>query len=122
LADEPAVASNAFHRVEWSLGARFAETNHDRYPDLVFRARWAGVIWSCLGGGVLFFWCRQLYGYRAGLVALVMWCFGPNILAHAQFATPDLPCSAAALLAMYAFWLYLRSPGWAEAYLAGVGL
>ena len=72
-----------------------------------------GAGWSIAG-------LRDLYGNVAGYFGLALWCFGPNILAFAQFVTPDIPATVAGLAATYVFWRYLHSPTWACASLAGV--
>ncbi len=107
-------------RAEWMVGSDFLAANEGRYFDLVCLGRLAGVAWSLAGALVVFCWARQLYGPRAGFVALVLWCFGPNVLAHAQLLTPDVPAATAGVVATYAFWRYLRSPSFALACLCGV--
>ena len=122
LGDHWLFARDAGDRVEWKIGMQFAEENRQRYPELVQRARYIGILWSLLGGWVLYSWCRQLYGDRGACLALGIWCFEPNLMAHAQLATPDFPCAVAALLAAYALWLYLRSPSFFRAWIAGLAL
>lgn len=109
-------------RVEWQLGHLFAEMNRERYPELVHRARYVGILWSLLGGWVLFLWCRDLYGQKGACLALAVWCFEPNLMAHAQLVTPDFPSAVAALLAAYCLWLYMQRPEWSTAWLAGLSL
>jgi hypothetical protein len=109
-------------RVEGQLARSFRQFNQERYRQYVVLARLAGVLWSCLGGWLVFRWGRDLYGFGGGLLGLAVWCFEPNILAHAQLATPDLPCSVAALLAGYVFWLYLKTPAWEGAVIVGMTL
>ena len=65
------------------------------FPEAV--SRLAGIGWSLLAGLVVYRWTAELYGRRSSLLALAMWCFGPNILAHAPLATPDMPATAAAV-------------------------
>ena len=107
-------------RGEWASGRRFAEDNPDTYHRFVCRARLAGVPWSLLGGLLIFFWARELYGDLAGCLGLAMWSLGPNLLAYAQLVIPDVPATVAILGASYAFWHYLRSPSWPLAWLAGI--
>ena len=45
-------------------------------------------------------------------MALTLWCFCPNILAHGQLVTPDCGATAVGLTACYCFWRWLKSPGW----------
>lgn len=111
-----------FTRIEWHIHREFYQWNRDRYHDLIFRARWAGILWSCLGGWLVFRWSSELYSYRGGILVLLLWCFEPNILAHAQLVSPDLPCSVAGLLAIYTFHHYLKAPTWSRALLGGMAL
>ncbi len=110
------------YRPEWDLGPEFASANAERYFDLVCLARLAGVGWALLGGWLVYRWSSELFGGRAGLLSLALWCFEPNILAHAQLVTADVPAAVAGLAAGYLFWRYLRHPGWAGAWFAGLAL
>ena len=107
-------------RREWIAGPQFAADNATNYFDLVYLSRWAGIAWSMLGGWLVCRWAGELYGARAGYLSLVLWCFGPNILAHAQLITPDIPATVAGFAATYAFWHYLRRPSWTRAWFAGL--
>ncbi len=66
---------------------------------------------SLLAGLLVFCWGKELYGGNAGLLALLLWCFSPLVLANAQMITPDVGATAFGLSAVYAFWkwLYRRS-------------
>ncbi len=91
-------------RQKWNAARRFADANALNYMDLIRLARLAGVAWSLLGGWFVYRWTGELYGKRAGLVALALWCFGPNIIAHAQLVTADMPATVSGLAATYVFW------------------
>ncbi len=107
-------------RPEWEAGPAFAEANGPRYFGLVCLARWAGVPWSLLGGWLVYRWAGELYGGGAGLLSLALWCFSPNVMAHAELVTPDVPATVAGLAATYAFWHYLRRPSWEGAWFVGL--
>jgi 4-amino-4-deoxy-L-arabinose transferase-like glycosyltransferase len=107
-------------RPEWMAGPRFADANAARYLDLLWLARLVGVGWSLLGGWLVYRWADDLHGTKAGLLALVLWCFAPDVLAHAPLMTPDLPATVAGLAACYLFWKYLREPSWSRAWFAGL--
>ncbi len=106
-------------RSEFLSGYSFASDNGDRYLSMLRAARLAGVAWSVIGAVIVLCWARRLYGGPAGCLALAMWCFEPNVIAHAQLVTPDLPATVAGLAATYAFWQYLRSPSWGRVGVAG---
>jgi 4-amino-4-deoxy-L-arabinose transferase-like glycosyltransferase len=58
---------------------------------------------------LVFVWGRQLYGRRAALLPLLLYCFDPNLIAHSSVATLDLGVTAAFSLTIYMFWRYLRT-------------
>jgi hypothetical protein len=99
---------------------RFADLNAQNYMDLIRLARLAGVAWSLVGGWLVYRWAGELYEQRAGLLGLTLWCFGPNILAHAQLVTPDIPATVSGLAATYVFWRFLRRGDWDQAIGAGL--
>ncbi len=109
-------------RPEFSLGYDFINANGEGVFWLFALARWACIPFALLGGWVCFRWASELYGARAGLLALTLWCFSPNILGIAQTITPDTGACALGLLASYSFWRWTRSPGWARAVFVGVTL
>jgi dolichyl-phosphate-mannose-protein mannosyltransferase len=115
-ADAPGVRS------EWPAAWNFAADNADRYVQLVFLARLAGIGWSLVGAWVVYCWARELFGDLSGYLALALWCVEPNILAWAGVLTADLPATVAGLAATYAFWQYLCRPSWPRALLAGFSL
>jgi hypothetical protein len=99
-------------RPEFSIGA-----------SLFQRAGLAGVWWmtvarlSCIpfavvGACTCFLWARDLYGRKSGLLAMMLWCFSPSILAHGHLITPDAPAAAVGASAIYCFWKWLRLPNW----------
>jgi hypothetical protein len=63
-----------------------------------------------------------MYGPSAGLVALTLWCFCPNIIGHAQLVTSDAAAAALGVSAGYVFWRWARRPRWESAGAAGLVL
>lgn len=61
-------------------------------------------------------------GDAAGLLTLAVWCFEPNILAHAELITNDVACTAFGLGATWLFWRWLKQPTWGRAGAAGLVL
>jgi len=113
-----------------SVGARperwvqvfFVKANGRRMFFLHTLARWACIPFSLLGAYVCFAWARALYGDLAGISALTLWCFSPNILAHAQMITPDAGAAAMGVAAAYLFWRWLKAPTWRRSLTAGLVL
>ena len=53
-------------------------------------------------------WAAELWGAQAGLLALFLYVFDPNILAHSQLVTTDLGVAGMAFIATYFLWRFLR--------------
>ncbi len=109
-------------RPEFLIGQNFVVNNGYRSFFIFSVARWACIPFSIIGGLTCMFWARDLYGAKSGLLALTLWCFSPNILAHAQLITPDIGATSLGLVAAYTFWRWVRKPTWLAALVAGVAL
>jgi 4-amino-4-deoxy-L-arabinose transferase-like glycosyltransferase len=107
-------------RDEIPIANKFARDNAAVFPTLLVAARLPGVAWSVLGGGLVFYWSRRLFGTAGGLLSLTVWCFEPNIIAHAHLVTADVPSAVAAFAATVVFAGYLRSPSWGIALISGI--
>ncbi len=126
LALDPQVPTDAPVRhtgwFPWVYGTVFLERNRRIY-DAVFLLGRLPVVLLGVGLGLLVYrWTRELYGERAGLVALAFYAFCPSIVAHAHLATVDLGAAFFALLALYTFDRWLRRPTWGSLLLAGAAL
>ncbi len=109
-------------RPEWDVGRNFIAANPRTFLGLFTLARWACIPLSLIGALVCYRWAAQLYGAPAGLLALILWCFSPNILAHASLITPDVGAASLGLLASWRFWSWLRLSTLMNALLAGLAL
>jgi hypothetical protein len=112
----------AEERPEFALGTAFIVANGERAFWYFTLARWACIPFSLLGGLVCYRWSSDLYGRPAGLLALSLWCFSPNILANASLITPDAGAAAVGVAACYTFWRWLGVPNWFRASVAGLTL
>lgn len=109
-------------RPVFAMGGNFVAANGRRTLWLTTLARWACIPLSLIGALVCYVWARDLYGSGAGLLALLLWCASPNILAHASMITPDAAATALGIAACYAFWKWLKKPNWTRTVVAGVAL
>lgn len=74
-----------------------------------------------LGMGV-YAWAAELYGPAAGLLALGLYAFSPNLLAHTHLATNDLGVACFFFFALYTFWRFTLQPSVVGIVAAGVAL
>ena len=87
-----------------------------------FTARMVVVFVTLLWGAFLFRWAADWAGPWGGIIALTLFVFDPNILAHATLATTDIGFSAFSFVALFAAMRLLRHPSWRYRLLAGVAL
>jgi hypothetical protein len=75
-------------------------------------ARMMTTFFSALVAFVIFAWARKLYGAAAGLAALTLYVFDPNIMAHSQLVTTDIYAAGTILFAVYGLWKFARERTW----------
>jgi 4-amino-4-deoxy-L-arabinose transferase-like glycosyltransferase len=97
----------------------FYETGHDHWP-MLMAGRCVMMVFS-LGTGLLVFgWARRLFGDAAGMFALTLYVFDPNVLANAPLATSDSAAVFFLLASCTAFWAHLHKPKAGNAALSAV--
>jgi len=80
------------------------------------------VLLSLLLGLLVFKWAQLLFGNRAGLFALLLYSFEPNIIAHSRLATNDLIVTLFIFATIFQFWRYTQSPSSKSLVLTGITL
>jgi tetratricopeptide (TPR) repeat protein len=87
---------------------------------ILFRTRMA-VSLFCIGLAVLVLAAaREMFGKTAALIALTLFVFEPNILAHGWEVTTDTGFSCFLLATVYAFYRYVKQPSPRRLILVGV--
>lgn len=97
-------------RPEWKAGVTFVLRNPDNLQLRCAAARWLGLVSSAVGGYVCWRWAGELYGHNACVVAIILWCSSPAVLAWGGTICPDLPATAFGISATYCFWKWLCTP------------
>jgi hypothetical protein len=87
---------------------------------IILRARMTAAILSLLLGLLVFLAAREMFGVGAGLFALALFVFEPNIIAHGAYVTTDMGVSCFMFFSIYALYRYVKAPSWGR--LAVVGL
>lgn len=73
----------------------------------------------CLAG-LVFLWAKERNGLWAGMLALGLYAFDPNIIAHSSVVTTDLGATFLAFATVYCLWKFCRRPSWGALVLTGV--
>ncbi len=102
------------------------EAGHDLFwqegnnADLaIFWSRIPFILLSLLLGWFIFYWTKELAGTMAGLFALLLYAFDPNILGHNHFVTTDLGIAAFMTFSFYYFLRFIKKPSWKNVFLGG---
>jgi len=72
--------------------------------ELMFFARLPMIILTLLFGLVVFAFARDLVGPVGGLLALALYAFSPDVIAHGSLATLDVPAAGFLLTATWLLW------------------
>ncbi|MGE5304700.1 MAG: ArnT family glycosyltransferase [Alphaproteobacteria bacterium] len=88
---------------EWVLADQFLKSNQD-VDALFLGARLLMIGLAVALGVVVFLWAREIYGVTAAIVALVIYCFDPNFLAHSSIVHTDVPFTLWFFAGCYFFW------------------
>lgn len=107
---------------QWDAGRSFLYGSKNDPDRIIFWSRIPIVILSIVFGLFIFFWARQLAGKLAGLFALFLYAFDPNILGHNHFVTTDLGIAAFIAFSFYFFMKFVKDPTWKNVAWAGLFL
>src|SRR3989344_3217683 len=98
---------------QWQFGKKFLFSNDANL--ILALARLVPMLLSVLLGFFVWKWTRELFDNQwAGIIALGIYAFMPNILAHAQFVTTDLAVATFSFITLYFVW---RRSWWAGLFL-----
>jgi hypothetical protein len=102
---------NALEQADfWDLGTEFLIQNRDHYQDIYLRARYMIAVLALVTALLTYALARLAAGPRAGLLALVLFAFSPEFLAHGGLVTADLAAALAGLATVTAIFFYRRRP------------
>lgn len=106
---------------QWDLGDKFLYKYGNDADSMLFWGRIPMVLIFLLAGWVLYRFTEKVTKRReAALIALLLFLFSPNLMAHGRFITTDMGITAFAIFALYAYYLYLERPNWKNMLFAGV--
>jgi hypothetical protein len=117
---QPPYTGDDFKKEGFVLGQRFLKANGiDR---TLIPARIMAALLSALLAIAIFAAAREMFGQKAGLFALTLFCFDPNFLAHGGFVTTDIGASLTLLLSIYCFYRVLERPSAGRVLLLGIAV
>lgn len=101
----------AFVGDHWALGKQVLyESGNDPWR-LMLAARLPVILLTLLFGLVVFAFARDLAGPAGGLVALILYAFSPDVIAHGSLATLDVAAAGFLVTSLWLTWRARRRPG-----------
>jgi Dolichyl-phosphate-mannose-protein mannosyltransferase len=117
---QPPYTGDDFKREGFVLGRQFLQANGiDR---TLIPARIMAAVLSALLALTIFLAAREMFGNRAAIFALALFCFDPNFLAHGSFVTTDIGASLTMLLSIYCFYRVLKHPSAGRTAVLGIAV
>jgi 4-amino-4-deoxy-L-arabinose transferase-like glycosyltransferase len=116
----PPLQGRFFKGEAYTDGRDWLARNDGGSQRLVFRMRMMTGILAVGLSLVIFFATREFFGTGAALFALVIASFDPNLLAHSALVTTDMGVTCFFIASIYAFYRYVKKPGWGRLTLAAI--
>ena len=106
----PPLQQRWFKSEAYRDGRDFLERNDDPTHRLLFRIRLAAGVFAAGLSAIVFLLGSELFGASAGLLALLLIVFEPNVLANSALVTTDVGVTCFFLASIYCFYRYARQP------------
>ncbi len=105
---------------QWEFGRELLFRNGNDADKMILWARLPMILIMILLGFYVFKWARQLYGNKAGIIALFLYSLSPTFLAHGRLVTTDVGAAAAFFIATYYLIKWLQNQNWKNLFIAGI--
>ena len=109
-----------FKQEAYLSGRDWVARNDGSSQRMVFKMRLAAGLLALALSLVVFATAREFFGTEAGLIALALVVFDPNVLAHSAFVTTDIGVSMFFLASIYTFYRYVKKPTLVRLLVAGL--
>ena len=116
----PPLQHRMFKGEAYRDGRDFLERNDGPSHRLLFRMRLAAGVFAVGLSVVVFLVGSKLFGESAGLLALVLVVFEPNVLANSDLVTTDVGVACFLVATIYCFYRYARQPSAIRLLLTGL--
>jgi 4-amino-4-deoxy-L-arabinose transferase-like glycosyltransferase len=107
---------------QWAAGKHLLYEAGNNPDQIIFWSRIPIILLSIIFGLFLFKWGKEIAGTSAGIFALSLYAFDPNILGHNHFVTTDIGIAAFFTFAFYYFLKFIKNPSWKNVFLGGLFL
>jgi 4-amino-4-deoxy-L-arabinose transferase-like glycosyltransferase len=116
----PPLQQRMFKTEAYRDGRDFLERNDGPRHRLLFRMRLVAGVFAVGLSVMVFLMGSKLFGESAGLLALLLVVFEPNVLANSDLVTTDMGVACFFLATIYCFYRYARQPSVIRLLLTGL--
>jgi len=116
----PPLQQRMFKTEAYRDGRDFLERNDGPKHRLLFRMRLVARVFAVGLSVMVFLIGSKLFGESAGLLALLLVVFEPNVLANSDLVTTDMAVACFFLATIYCFYHYARQPSAIHLLLTGL--
>jgi 4-amino-4-deoxy-L-arabinose transferase-like glycosyltransferase len=81
---------------------------YNKPEKIIFLSRLMILLMALILGICVFRWAKELFGKKAGLVAILLFSFSPEIISHSSIATTDMGFCLFSFLSVYYFWRFAK--------------
>lgn len=107
---------------QWDFGREFLYKSNNNTDQIIFLARLPMILIMLILGLYVFKMAQEIYGNKAGLIALFLYSLSPTFLAHGRLVTTDVGAAAAFFIATYYLIKWLRQDNKKNLVIAGLVL
>lgn len=107
---------------QWDQGTKFIFESGNDPAKIIFWARLPMMLLTLFFGALFFIWSERKFGKRAALMALALFSFSPNFIAHGHLVTTDIGATLGFLIGIGAFLNFLHAPNSKHIAIAGIAL
>ncbi|MDY7089762.1 MAG: glycosyltransferase family 39 protein [Actinomycetota bacterium] len=110
LAFTDATLDPAYRGNQTNLGRHLLYESGNNPFELMLAARLPIIVLTLLFGLAVLFFARDVAGRWAGLIALSLYAFSPDLIAHGSLATLDVPAAGFVLVTFWMLWRARDNP------------
>lgn len=95
---------------QWDIAGKFFYDIGNNAEAMLFFGRLPTMLFSLLLGWLVFIWAKKIGNVYTGLLALALYAFDPNILAHSRYITTDIAISLCFTATLFFLAKYISKP------------
>lgn len=124
LFTEADIDSNDLNNIRtiWQVGIIFQRDNPVHYHQYFYLGRIVSILIYALTCLLTYLYAKDLYGNMAGITALIIAAFSPNLIAYGSLTITDIYLALGVLFTLWSFDRLLHQPNLTHAILVGIGI